>query len=178
MTEIHLAAWSPEAFAILRGLNVPEAMVFLGGPESEETLLDRQQRYMAYKTMYQIVSDDGEPVGNVGYWEREWDGEPVYETGYGILPKYWKRGLATAALRLIAEKAAREGDRRWLHAFPEVEHTASNGVARKAGFELLGPVDFEYPKGHWSPSNNWRLDLNGLRAGTGGAANGPGGSAG
>jgi RimJ/RimL family protein N-acetyltransferase len=169
MTEIHLAPWTPEAFAVLRALNVPEAMEFLGGPESEETLLDRQQRYLSGSTgtMFQVVLENGEAVGNVGYWERDWDGEPVYETGYGIVPAYWHRGLATGALRLVAGRAARDGDRRWLHAFPEVEHTASNGVARRAGFELLGPVDFEYPKGHWSPSNDWRLDLDELRARSG-----------
>jgi RimJ/RimL family protein N-acetyltransferase len=166
MTEIHLAPWSPEAFAVLKALNVPEAMEFLGGPESEETLLDRQQRYMTYTGhMFQIKQADGEPIGNIGYWEREWEGEPAYETGYGILPSHWRRGFAVAALRLITELAAREGDRRYLHAFPAVEHTASNGVASRAGFELLGPVDFEYPKGQWSPSNNWRFDLDTLRKG-------------
>lgn len=166
MTDIHLAPWSPEAFALLKALNVPEAMEFLGGPESEEKLLDRQQRYMTYTGhMFQIVQADGEAVGNVGYWEREWEGEPVYETGYGILPSHWRRGLAAEALRLITELAAREGDRRWMHAFPGVEHTASNAVARKAGFELLGSVDFEYPAGQWSPSSDWRFDLDTLRKG-------------
>jgi RimJ/RimL family protein N-acetyltransferase len=168
MTDIHLAPWTPEAFAVLQAMNSPEATEFLGGPESEEKLLDRQQRYLSLppgQRMMQIVLDDGEAVGNIGFWEREWDGEPGYETGYGILPTHWKRGLASAALHLVAEMAARDGDRerRYLHAFPEVENASSNGVARKAGFEFLGAVDFEYPKGHWSPSSHWRFDLDTLR---------------
>jgi hypothetical protein len=40
-----------------------------------------------------------------------------------------------------------------------VAHGASNGVCRKAGFTLLGEVDFEYPKGTPIRSNDWRLDL-------------------
>jgi len=40
-----------------------------------------------------------------------------------------------------------------------VAHAASNAVCRKAGFELLGEVDFEYPKGTPIRSCDWRLDL-------------------
>jgi hypothetical protein len=32
-------------------------------------------------------------------------------------------------------------------------------VCRKAGFELLGEADFEYPAGHPLRCNDWRLDL-------------------
>jgi RimJ/RimL family protein N-acetyltransferase len=165
MSEIHLAPWGPEAFAILQGQNTPEMTEYLGGPESEAALLDRQQRYETNPIghMFQLLLPDGQPVGSCGYWEREWDGEPAYETGYGILSAHQGRGYAAAAVRLVAEYAARHGDRRYLHAFPVVEHAASNGVLRKAGFELLGAVDFEYPKGHWSPSSHWRLDLDALR---------------
>lgn len=164
-TGLRLAPWSPEAFAILQGLNTPEATEFLGGPETEAALLDRQQRYMSLTSgwMFQLLDADGGRLGTIGYWERDWQGEAVYETGYGILPGNQGRGLGTAALRLAAEHAARHGDRRFLHAFPLVEHTASNGVARNAGFTLLGAVDYEYPKGHWAPSNDWRLDLDQLR---------------
>ncbi|PZG83348.1 GNAT family N-acetyltransferase, partial [Streptomyces sp. NTH33] len=65
-----------------------------------------------------------------------------------------------AALAVMAEARAADGHR-YLHAFPKVEHTASNAVCRRAGFTLLGPVDFEYPKGHRITSNDWRVDLEG-----------------
>ncbi|WP_406087002.1 hypothetical protein [Kitasatospora purpeofusca] len=52
-----------------------------------------------------------------------------------------------------------EGLHRHLHAFPRVDHPASNAVCRAAGFELLGPQDFEYSPGHPIRSNDWRLDL-------------------
>jgi RimJ/RimL family protein N-acetyltransferase len=46
-----------------------------------------------------------------------------------------------------------------LHAFPSVHNAPSNAICRKLGFELLGEVEFEYPKGHWAMSNDWRLAL-------------------
>jgi RimJ/RimL family protein N-acetyltransferase len=67
--------------------------------------------------------------------------------------------VAVAAAMACARLAAQQRRHRWLHAFPSVDHPASNAVCRRAGFTLLGPVDFEYPKGHWHPSNDWRLPL-------------------
>jgi RimJ/RimL family protein N-acetyltransferase len=46
-----------------------------------------------------------------------------------------------------------------IHAFPSTDNGPSNGICRKVGFELLGEVQFEYPKGHWAMSNDWRLAL-------------------
>jgi hypothetical protein len=40
-----------------------------------------------------------------------------------------------------------------------VHHDASNAVCRKAGFELVGECDFEYPPGNHIRSNDWRLAL-------------------
>uniref|UniRef100_UPI002FDBABB1 GNAT family N-acetyltransferase n=1 Tax=Streptomyces sp. IBSBF 2435 TaxID=2903531 RepID=UPI002FDBABB1 len=83
----------------------------------------------------------------------------VWETGWGVLPEFQGRGLAVAAAReLIA--VAREAQRhRYLHAFPGSDHPASNAVCRKAGFEQRGEVRFEYPKGNWMTSYDWRVDL-------------------
>ncbi|PAM97988.1 GNAT family N-acetyltransferase, partial [Streptomyces sp. Alain-F2R5] len=58
-----------------------------------------------------------------------------------------------------ARAARAAGPHRYLHAFPSVGHAASNAVCRRAGFTLLGQADFEYPKGHWIRSNDWRVDL-------------------
>jgi RimJ/RimL family protein N-acetyltransferase len=109
-----------------------------------------------------LVEPGDEVAGTVGYWEREWQGERVYETGYAILPEFQGRGLAVAALRAVVSSAAGEGALRYIHAFPHVEHAASNAVCRKAGFELVGMYEFEYPKGHFAPSSDWRLDLTGI----------------
>lgn len=69
------------------------------------------------------------------------------------------RGFAVRAARAVVEAARATRTHRYLHALPGVGHAASNAVCRRAGFELLGPVDFEYPKGTWTTSNDWRAAL-------------------
>ncbi|WP_189919246.1 GNAT family N-acetyltransferase [Kitasatospora xanthocidica] len=160
MNTLRLESWSEAGLEILHRQNTPEMTEHLGGPETEQAIADRHQRYLRLAGGEMLIVRLGdEAIGSVGYWEREWGGEDVYETGYGILPEFGGHGYAAEALRLAAERAAVRGARRHLHAFPHVDHAASNAVCRKAGFELVGKVSFEYPKGTWLQSNDWRLDL-------------------
>ncbi|MFG2148692.1 GNAT family N-acetyltransferase [Streptomyces sp. NPDC048696] len=166
-TRIHLTPWSPDDLPLLRRSNSPEMTAHVGGPEDEETLLARQWKYVELSgrpavegRMFRVsLAESGEAVGSVGYWPRAWQGEDVYETGYGILPEFQSRGLAVAAIRAAADAARTAGGRRHLHAYPSVDNAASNIVLRKAGFHLLGDVKFEYPPGHWLTSHDWCLDL-------------------
>lgn len=140
----------------------------LGGPETEEQLVDRHQRYLDIQgetgRMFAIVLEPGgEVAGSIGFWARTWRDEPVYETGWGVLPEFQGRGVAVAAARAVVAEAAGRGDRRRLHAFPSVEHAASNAVCRKAGFILVGECAFEYPKGRPMVSHDWMVDLTAVR---------------
>jgi RimJ/RimL family protein N-acetyltransferase len=139
----------------------PAMTEHLGGPESEEKLLDRQRRYEREGSgMFKVVdAETGEAAGSVGYWEKDWRGETVYETGWMILPEFQGRGLAIAAAREVIEAARAERKHRNLHAFPSVENAPSNAICRRLGFELLGHDEFEYPKGHFMRCNDWRLEL-------------------
>lgn len=160
--QVILAPWSDAGFEVLRALNTPEMTEYLGGPESDEKLADRHRRYLdpaENGTMFLVTLPDGRIAGSTGFWDHDWDGEPAYETGYGILPAFQGRGLAVAATLAAAGAARAEGRHRRLYAFPSIHHGASNAVCRKAGFELIGDSEFEYPKGHFIRSNVWRLDL-------------------
>ncbi|MFD7324977.1 GNAT family N-acetyltransferase [Streptomyces sp. NPDC059875] len=167
---VRLEPWSEDDFELLRAMNAPELMEHLGGPESEEALVKRHRRYVklsAERTsagrMFRIVLLPEEvAAGSIGFWEHTSDEEPVYETGWTVLPGFQGRGVATAATRAVAELAHAEGTHRFLHAFPSTDNGPSNAVCRKAGFELLGARDFEYPPGHQLRCNDWRLDLEGL----------------
>jgi RimJ/RimL family protein N-acetyltransferase len=168
MAQIALQPWSERGYELLVRLNAPELTEHLGGPETAGQVRRRHERYLedaAPGHMF-LVEFEHEAVGSVGYWPRRWDGLDVYETGYGILPEYQGRGFAAAALRLCAARAAREGSGRpWLHAFPSIHHAASNAVCRKAGFELVGERDFEYPPGTLIRVGDWRLALRAPSAG-------------
>ncbi|OKK05822.1 GCN5 family acetyltransferase [Streptomyces sp. CB03234] len=164
---VRLEAWSERDFDLLRAVNAPELMAHLGGPETAEQLVKRHQRYVDLSAdrsgagrMFRIVLEpEGVPVGVIGFWEQTWDGTRVYETGWTVLGGFQGRGVATAATVAVADRARAARKHRYLHAFPSVDNGPSNAVCRKAGFELLGERDFEYPPGHLLRSNNWRLDL-------------------
>lgn len=164
---VRLEPWAdtPSHLELLRRNNSPEMMEHLGGPETEEQVRVRHRRYAELPgrgggRMFRIVlAREAEVVGAIGFWEREWRGESVYETGWGVLPEYQGRGIAAAAAREVVRAAAAEGVHRHLHAYPSVGHPASNGVCRKAGFTLLGECDVEYPPGSLMRCNDWRLEL-------------------
>ncbi|WP_371661668.1 GNAT family N-acetyltransferase [Streptomyces sp. NBC_00280] len=160
-----LEPWSEGDFWLLQRNNTPEMTEHVGGPETDEKLVARHKSYLGPGPgqMYRVTSvDSGETVGSIGFWERAWRTGTVWETGWGVLPEFQGRGIAAEAARAVIDAARAAGLHQYLHAFPSVDHSASNSVCRRAGFELLGAVEFEYPKGHWITSNDWRVNLEGV----------------
>jgi RimJ/RimL family protein N-acetyltransferase len=162
--EVNIRPWSNEDLPLLERLMGDPAMTeYLGGPETPEKIRDRHERYCRISDtgeMFVIVAGPGKaPAGSVGYWETDWQGEHIWETGWSVLPEFQGQGIATQATLLVADKARTEGKHRFMHAFPSVDNGASNAICRKAGFILQGEYDFEYPPGHPMRCNDWRLDL-------------------
>ncbi len=139
-------------------LTDPAVMSELGGPLPPEGLGDALRGIVEGvrdgRTWYSVVLSDGEPAGTVCVWESDWDGRPVSEIGWMVLPAFQGRGLATAAVRLTLERADRE--RRWgpIHAFPGVANGPSNAICRKTGFRLVGEADVAYA-GRTLRCNHW-----------------------
>ena len=171
---IRLEPWADGDFPLLVKLNAPEMTEHLGGPETDDQLRRRHERYVAAAktTVFRdshrtygayvfkvILEPDGNAVGGVNFWEREWRGEDVYEMGWGVLPEYQGRGIASAAVTQAIQLARALRRRHTVHAFPAAENGPSNAICRKTGFELVGEVPFEYPKGHWMRCNDWRIAL-------------------
>jgi RimJ/RimL family protein N-acetyltransferase len=136
-------------------------MAHVGGVETAEKIAERQERYSEPGSrQYKIVDPDTrQGVGWVGYWEREWRGEEVYEAGWSLLAGFHGRGWASAATTELIAAARAERGRRFMHAFPSPGNGPSNAICRKLGFELLGECEFEYPPGVFVVSNDWRYDL-------------------
>jgi RimJ/RimL family protein N-acetyltransferase len=146
---------------LLEKLNDPEMTKHVGGPESPEKLVERQARYeKAHSRQYKIVDgESGEGVGWVGYWEREWHDESVWEFGWAVIPSFQGRGVASSATAQLINRARAEMQHRYVHAFPMVENAPSNAICRKVGFTLLGEIDFAARQGGFVRCNDWRFDL-------------------
>jgi RimJ/RimL family protein N-acetyltransferase len=156
--------WGPGNLPLLQQtLGDPEMTKHLGGPETPQKLAERQARYeQPGSRQYRIVDQaTGEGIGYVGYWDRDWRGEHVYEIGWSVIPAFQGRGIATWATGQVLDIARAERQRRFVHAFPSVDNVPSNGICRKLGFRLLEERDFEYPPGSGSflRCNDWRFDL-------------------
>jgi RimJ/RimL family protein N-acetyltransferase len=160
---VQIEPWSGSDLPLLeRLLGDPAMMAHLGGPESRAKIVERHARYLAHAErdpQFRIVDGSGAGVGWVGYWEREWREQPVYEIGWSVLPAFQGRGIARAATAQALDDARARHGRRFVHAFPAVGNPPSNAICRRLGFTLLGDCEFEYPPGSFMRCNDWRLDL-------------------
>ena len=161
---IDLQLWSDDDLPLAeRFLGDPRMMTHLGGPQTPDEIVKAHGRWCDAASngrggMFKVVSGS-DVVGTIGFWHKRWRDEDIYETGWSVFPEFRGRGFALEATGAIIERARAAGDRRHLHAFPHVENEASNAICKKAGFTLLGPVEFEYPPGNFELSNDWVLDL-------------------
>jgi RimJ/RimL family protein N-acetyltransferase len=174
--DVRIRPYAPGDLGLLeRLLGDPAMMTHLGGPEPTEAILARHERYLGPEESAQglftiIVGPADAPVGWVGYWESAWDGDDVWECGWNVLPEFQGRGVAAIATALVLDRARARGLHRFVHALPSVDNIASNALCRRLGFECLGEVEVEYPKGRMMRANDWRLDLD--RGPTGGVHHG------
>jgi len=164
MVDLLLRPWAEDDLALLEKLlGDPDMMVHLGGPESSEQILKRHQRYLRLPEtdhMFKIVwGPNSEAAGSIGFWEKTWHDQLVYETGWSILPAYQGRGIATKAAEVVIEQARLEHRHQFMHAFPSVSNPASNAICRKVGFSLIEECQVEYPPGNFLIVNDWRFDL-------------------
>lgn len=163
---VRLEPWSKDDLALLQKLMGDAAMTkHLGGPESLDKIVERQTRYERLAEsgngrMFKIVDKaTGEPMGSVGYWERVWRGEDVYEIGWSVLVGFQGRGIAGSATAEAISTLRPEAKHRFLHAFPSIDNAPSNAICRKLGFTRLEECDFEFPPGNLMHCNDWQLDL-------------------
>ncbi|MFS0553942.1 cysteine desulfurase-like protein [Brevibacillus sp. 179-C9.3 HS] len=162
---VRIQPWTEDDLSLLRLLNAPDMMEHLGGPETEEQLLVRHKRYvnrdgqLTGKMFSIVLLPDQIRVGSIGYWDRVWQGENVYEVGWSVLPPFQGKGIASAALSSVVTLINKERRHKFIHAYPSVDNPASNAICRKLGFSLQAECVFEYPPGHFMHSNDWRLEV-------------------
>lgn len=161
--QVQINPWADADLTLLHRLNAPEMTEHLGGPESEEQILQRHKRYINLDgtgRMFSIVLlPELEAVGSVGYWERVWQEKTVYEIGWAVLSPFQGKGIATKAVAAAIANAYAQQKHRYIHAFPSVNNPASNSICRKLNFSFIAECNFEYPPGSFMRCNDWCLDL-------------------
>lgn len=161
---VDIRPWSDGDLPLLqRLLGDPAMTTYLGGPESPAKIRERHERYCRGpnkgRVFAVIVGSERQAAGWVGYWEKEWRGQRVWETGWSVLQEFQGQGVATRATAIVVERARAEGTHQFIHAFPSVENRPSNAICRKLGFALQEEAELEYPLGHFMRCNDWRMDL-------------------
>lgn len=163
---VRIEPWDEGDLQLLqKSMGDPAMTEHLGGPESPAQIAERHERFQRLADSgkgrwFKIVdATTGESLGSVGYWERTWRDDNVYEIGWSVLPPFQGRGIAGIGTGLAIHKARSDKKHRFLHAFPSVDNGPSNAICRKLGFTLIEETEFEYPKGSFMRCNDWRLDL-------------------
>ena len=131
----------------------PLVMAELGGPHPKEKITEIHRKRLACIAdgdwWFKIIPAGSDaPVGAIGIWKFEWQGASVHEIGWMLLPAYQRRGIASAAAKMIIARALAEKRFQQLHAFPGVSNIPSNAICEKMGFSKLGTTDVTYTRTH------------------------------
>lgn len=174
---VRLQPWTEADLAVELRNNAPEMTTFLGGPQEEDVVHRRHERFLRGQadgtiSPFTVWADTAEEpteepaeeqVGAAAYWQIDHHGRAVYECGWFVFVPFQRRGYARHAIRLLLEHAAARDGRDTMFAFPRVDNTASNALARSVGFVNTGVEDSEYPQGVPIRVNAWAFDLRTLR---------------
>lgn len=160
---VSIRPWSEADLPLLERLMLDPARAGTGALEHVRA---RHERYIRsgetsrQGPMFAITcGPKADAAGSIGYWQRVWKGQYLWEVGWSVLPEYQGQGIPVRAIQLLADRARAIGKFRFLHAFPAADNPSANALCREASFELLGEIEMEYPHGHTMRRNDWRLDL-------------------
>ncbi|WP_382304412.1 GNAT family N-acetyltransferase [Herbiconiux sp. UC225_62] len=140
--------WAETDLPLLVRANAPAMTEYIGGPESEQKVLERHQKYLRFVKEEQAgifaIELDGVPVGGVNWWQSRWNDEDTLETGWFVLPEAQGRGVAAAGAAAALDDARRRSERRHILAFPATANLPSNALCARLGFAHLGEEEFPY----------------------------------
>lgn len=116
MATLTLRPWSSDDLPLLRAANAPAMTAHLNGPESEEEVVARHERYLRLvgngeALMFVIQGEVGAPPGSIGAWKIDWRHQQAWETEWFVLPE--RRGEALRSTRWFSSS------RNCVHAAPD-----------------------------------------------------------
>jgi RimJ/RimL family protein N-acetyltransferase len=118
--DLAVARWMTAAFPNPYSLEAAQTWVALASRESPVDSF--------------AIEVGGELAGGVGIGPKSGEHAGVAEFGYWLAPRYWGRGIATEAARLLAAHAFAERGLRRLEAHVFAPNLASARVLEKCGF--------------------------------------------
>jgi RimJ/RimL family protein N-acetyltransferase len=117
------------------GLEVPAAL--LGDFVPWSVFVDRRALPGSEGWTIQLVVEDGVVVGHGGFHEPP-DDDGVVELGYTVVPRARGRGVATAVVGLLLDRARAAEQVRVVRGCTAPQNLASQAVLRHHGFVLVG----------------------------------------
>lgn len=124
----------------------PRVMAHLGGVSTLEEA-ERVHRWRVEAPtrgdIFVAIVPDETPVGVLGVWHSEIDGETVHELGAMLLPGHHARGLAAQAWEETLPLVRAAGITR-VDSYPGVDNAPSNAVLARIGFTRVGERDLDY----------------------------------
>ena len=131
---------------VFEGLSHPEVVPFYGVRfdtlEATKSQMDWYAKSMENGTggTWKIIENESrQSIGIIAFYHYKKEHRKA-ETGFWLLPQYWKKGYASEALRAVNHFCYHQENIHRLEAFVEVENFASSRVLEKCGYQLEGTM--------------------------------------
>lgn len=119
----------------------PEVMSELGGPQPSDSIPKTHERRLKTADVGDawlvIEPEPGVAAGTIGVWATTQDGVDMFEVGWMVLPRFQRRGIASAALAQLVDRCRADPRIDAIHAFPGATNVASNALCRTTGFTWI-----------------------------------------
>jgi RimJ/RimL family protein N-acetyltransferase len=161
---VELLPYADEHLALTEALELdPEVMRELGGPADPAGVQAAHRRRVdsvAKGDWWFVVVPEpsSPPAGAIGIWDSDYEGSPIDEIGWMVLPEFQGRGIASEALGLIVARARADPRFSRIHAFPGVLNVPSNALCRKFGFTQTETTEVRF-RDRPLRVNHWELDV-------------------
>ena len=125
----------------------PRVTAWLGGPQDEEVQRQRFERHLRHWTEHGFglwvlrERGTGAFVGYAGLCATEVPGYRTVEVAYGLVPSYWRRGLAREATRQLLEVAFTILELPEVVGFTMTTNERSQAVLTSAGLTYERPLE-------------------------------------
>ena len=161
---LFLRTWEADDFGFAKSLwSDPEVMTFLGGPLSDEKILEKMQAEMACAERHGIQywpvfeKQTNEFVGCCGLRPWAYTPPPGHEMGFALVRAKWGRGYASEIARGVVNYAFETLRFSMLRAGHHPEHHDSKKILINLGFHYVDEV-FYKPTGLMHPTYRLKND--------------------